>query len=178
MSLDTHIRFLQPVDPRLVWEVMRRVIEAPAGYIWDRHPAHDANDPVWKYSDNAVWISNGYAMHEAGIYDTSLVAAAMYYGAEGSMLDDSEYHGEDAVVNMTTGETSPVPASHIPPPGYVDINFCNGQRDRHAELAHRLITELGVLAALRMDYEGTWTVLPPQPTLSDVQQALGFPVTA
>lgn len=163
MSLDTHIRFLQPVDPRLVWEVMRRVIEAPAGYIWDRHPAHDANDPVWKYSDNAVWISNGYAMHEAGIYDTSLVAATMYYGAEGSMLDDSEYD-------------EGFPAAQIPPPAYVHIHFCNGHRDRHDELAHRLIAEVGIPAALERDCEGTWTLLPSRPTLGDVQRALGFTV--
>lgn len=174
MSLDTHIRFLQPVDPRLAWAVMRRVIEAPAEYMWDRHPAKQA--PL--YSDNPWWLSNGYAMHQAGIYDTSIVAAAMYYGAEGSMLDDSEYQGDDAVVSMATGEYSPVPPDQIPPPGYVDINFCNGQRDRHAELAHRLITELGIPTAVRMDYEGTWTHMPLHPTLADVQQALGFPVTA
>jgi hypothetical protein len=67
----------------------------------------------------------------------------MFYGAEGSVLDDSE--------------CADFPQWETPPPAYVELVLYNGERDRHDEFAEKLIGWASGSAAEYDRYTGRWT---------------------
>lgn len=153
MSLDTYIRFLEPVDPRTVWAAMREVIEAPSNYTWDRYPAQQ--DMSKLFAPNPTWFAPGG--------QGAQTLAAMSYGAEGSLLDDREWDEPDL-------------RNEAPPPAYVVVSFTNGDRNRHDEFAHALIHRVGVPAAVRAWYASPWAEMGSTPSLDNVRCALNGPV--
>jgi len=155
MSLDTSIRFLEPVDPRTVWAVMRTMIDAPAEYAWDRYPANQNLGEL--FAPNPTWCAPGG--QGAG------AVAVMHYGAEGALLDDREY-------TATPDDWAP---GQIPPPAYVQVMLTNGNRDRHGEFAHQIICAIGLRTAVSCN-GGGWITLPVNPSPAVLSRALKLEV--
>lgn len=134
MGYEAHVRFTEPVDPRVVWEAVRTVVEAPNDYAWARYA------PGGQMGTNGCW----FAEPEQG----AKALACMYYGAEGSPLDDTEYNDPD-------DDWAP---AQIPPAGYVEAHIWASYRytSELVERAHRLAALVGVPAAIRDDFTGCW----------------------
>jgi hypothetical protein len=155
MSLDTSIRFLEPVDPRMVWAIMRTMIEAPADSAWDRYAPNP--DMTALFAPNPTWYAPGG--QGAG------AVAFMSYGAEGALLDDREYH--DPQDDWGPGQ--------IPPPAYVEITLTNGNKDRHGEFAHQIICAIGLRTAVSCN-DGGWITMPVNPSPAVLSRALRLDV--
>lgn len=139
MGYTAYVRFTEPVDPRAVWRAVRAIVDAPDSYAWECYA------PGGSMGRDGCW----FAHPDQGAH----MLACMYYGPEGSALDDSEY----------TNEPEDWAPSQIPPAGYVEVHLAAGYSitDEIIERARRLITVMGVAAAIRDDFDGTWkTVLP------------------
>ena len=141
----TSIRILEPVDPRQVWAAVRAIIEAPADYQWLRFaPGTEGIGPngVWVGNSDGLWYSDipGVGIDPIG----GAAAAVMFYGGEGSVLDDSE--------------CADFPQWETPPPAYVELVLYNGERDRHDEFAEKLIAWAGGSAAELDHYTGRWKI--------------------
>lgn len=98
MTLTTHLRFLDPIDPRDVWEMAKALVNTPDGYEFEYR---SANHPWWpgcKYVDlNASIHATPGQGADALIW--------LEYGPEGSLLRvDGEYEDEtpppDAYVEL------------------------------------------------------------------------------
>ena len=155
MSLGTWIRFLEPVDPRTVWAVMRTMIDAPADYTWDRYPANP--NMMALFAPNPTWYAPGG--QGAG------AVAVMHYGVEGALLDDREF-------SDWPEDWSP---AQIPPPGYVEISLTNGEKDRHGEFVHQIICAIGLRTAVSCNDSG-WITMPVNPSPAVLSRALRLDV--
>ena len=130
MSMTTAVRFCEPIDPRQVWDTVRSVIDAPAGWQWRRYPPGSRG-----MGPNAAWFA------ESGQGAAAL--AVMYYGAEGAALDDDD----------------DLPPEQTPPVGYVDVHLINGDRNRHPDMLAALTRWTPVPVAIRDDYTGHWSAV-------------------
>ena len=84
MTMTTHVRFLDPVDPRLVWEQAKRIVNAPEPFEVDHI---SAGQPSF---EGAGWINeNAELRAHPGQGADALIW--LEYGPEGSLLNDSEY---------------------------------------------------------------------------------------
>lgn len=140
MGYSTWVRFCDPVDPRDIWRAVRVLVEAPDNYRWRCYaPGGDmGRDGCW------------FAEPEQGA--NSL--ACMYYGPEGSLLDDSEY----------SDPADGWQPSQIPPAGYVEVHMSAGYSctDDLIRRAHLLVAAIGVQAAIRDDFTAEWTTVHPE----------------
>jgi hypothetical protein len=78
MTYTSRVRYLDPVDPRKIWEIGRRLVLAPADYT------------VFKYRD--YWIADS----EQGAWAMLI----MYFGPEGTMIDNRFNEAPDAYVEL------------------------------------------------------------------------------
>ena len=136
MTLTTKVRFLAPIDPRLVWAKVAELVNAPDDYRWCHR---GANDDVIHAPNPSIW-----AEPEQG----ADAWARLYYGHEGSLLIEDD------------------PPSHIPealwPPAYVDLMLDTVRDDDGAcvMLHHRIGRAIQqwspVAVALWFDGSGLW----------------------
>jgi hypothetical protein len=72
VTIAVAIRFLQPIDPRLVWEFGRDSLDTPENYVFDHHSDY--------------WIAHS---------DQGLDAMmSMYFGHEGALMVEERENGE------------------------------------------------------------------------------------
>jgi hypothetical protein len=132
------IRFIDPVDPRTIWDTVLQIVEAPADYEWTRYA------PGGEMGRDGCW----FAKPEQGA--NSL--AWMYYGPEGATLDDSEY------TDYPSDDWAP---EQIPPAGYVQVHLDTRYTytDENIARAQALIGIVGQRAAMKDDFTGEWTII-------------------
>lgn len=136
MGHTASIRFLEPVDPRTVWEAARIAVGAPAD--WTHHGLPADYPPQY--------ITN--LLRQADPCGASALVT-MDYRPEGAPLDDSEWDGSDADPRQ------------IPPPAYVQISLDTRweHADTNLETARALAAAVGVAAAIRDGGDGDWVLL-------------------
>ena len=130
------IRFLEPVDPRTVWEAARIAVGAPAD--WTHHGLPDDYPP--QYITNLLRQSDPCG---------AAALVTMFYRPEGAPLDDSEWDGiTDA-------------AGQIPPAGYLEIQLDTQweHADANLERALALAAAVGVAAAIQDGGDSDWVLL-------------------
>ena len=83
MTLTTHIRFVDPVDPRAVWDAAQEIVGVPNGYHWEVFPANQRREHSGLVFPNAEWSAPADQGANALMW--------MWYGHEGGrLLDDPE----------------------------------------------------------------------------------------
>lgn len=139
MGYTAYVRFTAPVDPRAVWAAVRAIVEAPDNYSWECYA------PGGQMGRDGCW----FAKPDQGARSL----AWMYYGPEGAPLDDSEY----------TDDPQDWAPAQIPPAGYVEVHLDTryAYTDEVIAQAQTLVALVGVAAAIRDDFDGTWTTVQP-----------------
>jgi len=95
MTLTTHVRFLDPIDPRDVWAMAQDMVGVPADY---RFEYHRVGSPMWPGSELTNTNSGYFAEPDQG----AGALLALDYGEEGSLLiDDPELEWPPAYVELT-----------------------------------------------------------------------------
>jgi hypothetical protein len=147
VSLTTRVRFLAPLDPRLIWAEVQRLLDAPENYRY----SHNApgGRPLYK---GDYWPMNGeyYADTDQGL----MAHAHMEYGHEGAPLrEEWDIHPEYA---------DEYPIDKRPPVSYAELVLDTGYDDEynacdvHAGIVAELAQWSPVPVIWQLEYTGEW----------------------
>jgi hypothetical protein len=147
MTLTTRVRFLAPVDPRLIWAEVRELLDAPADYQFQHNSP--GGRPLYE-GDFWPWNGEYYAQTDQGL----TAHAHMEYGHEGAPLrEEWDVHPESA---------DEYPVDKRPPVGYAELSLdtCYSDDyeagDIHAGIIAKLAQRSPVPIAWQLEYMGEW----------------------
>lgn len=87
MGYSRHVRFTEPVDPRVVWSAVLYVIGAGPDFETEKYAPGRAISEPYGGSDGCWTGAQGTGGYHT---DKVLAAPSMYYGADGGQLADIE----------------------------------------------------------------------------------------